>query len=128
MGMHYANEIAGLIYLDAGYGQAFDSGIPNPDLTVKPSPGLPSVALAVLHGEASFRGPITAPILAIFASPDADNSPADEALAKAQIEGFAKGLPAATVIRIPNAHHYVYISNTDEVLRDIDAFIAKLPH
>ena len=128
MGMRYANRLAGLIYLDAGYGQAFDGGIQNPDLTMKPSPGLPSVALAVLHGEASFKGPIAAPILAIFSSPDVDNSLADEALAKAQIDAFAKGLPAATVIRIPNAHHYVYISNTGEVLRDINAFIAKLPH
>ncbi|HEV7179441.1 MAG TPA: alpha/beta hydrolase [Candidatus Baltobacteraceae bacterium] len=43
------------------------------------------------------------------------------------ISAFERGLPNAKVILIPNADHFVYISNTQEVLSDINAFIGALP-
>ena len=44
-----------------------------------------------------------------------------------QIAAFKKGQPKAQVIVIPHANHFVYISNKDEVLRDINVFVANLP-
>jgi non-heme chloroperoxidase len=76
------------------------------------------------------------PILAIFANPHSDQprpglSPAyiaaDNAFTTKQIAAFKKGQPNAQVIVIPHANHFVYITNRDEVLRDIDVFVANLP-
>jgi len=143
IGTRYPNRVAGLVYLDAGYWYAFDPGIPNNPAKVIPTtpPGQPTpppVATAVMKGTRSFRGPINVPILAIFAYPHdaklygpttADRAEVAKLNAEdaAQIAAFEKRLPTATVIRIPYASHYIYISNRDEVVRDINAFIAKLP-
>jgi hypothetical protein len=131
------------VYLDAGYWYAFDPSIPNNPAAVIPTtaPGQPTpdpIALATVKGARSFKGPIKVPILAIFAYPhdaklygpttaDRAEGAKLEAEDAAQIAAFAKGLPTATVIRIPYASHYVYVSNRDEVVRDINAFISKLP-
>ncbi|MEO6912469.1 MAG: alpha/beta hydrolase [Candidatus Baltobacteraceae bacterium] len=140
IGTRYANRVSALIYLEAGYWFAYSAGKPNPDANDTPAPGeppMPPVGAAVLKGEQSFKGPIDVPILAIYAyphdaqfQPPQDRAPSEitteNAEANAQIIAFAKGQPTATVIRIPHAAHFVYISNKDEVLRDINAFIAKL--
>ena len=36
-------------------------------------------------------------------------------------------VPAAKIVVIPNADHFVFVSNRDEVLREVDAFIGALP-
>jgi non-heme chloroperoxidase len=138
----YPQKVAGLVYLDAGYWYAYDPGLPNPFAVLKtPGPGfppMPSVGVAVLKGMQSFRGPIDVPILAIFAHPHDTVRMAKTASDKAreaknnadqtrQIDGFRRGLPNAKVIVIPYADHFVFLSNTAEVQRDIIAFIAKLP-
>lgn len=137
IGTRYPQKVAGLIYLDAGYWYAFDAGVPQP----KPPPGSPSmppIGKAVLDGKRDFKGPIDVPILAIFANPHDDDCAAKTPAAKArakrndardikQIDGFRGGLPHAKVIVIPCADHFVYVSNTDEVLREINAFINPLP-
>jgi non-heme chloroperoxidase len=46
-----------------------------------------------------------------------------EALAKA----FEAGIPTAHVVRLPNANHYIFNSNRDDVVREINSFIASLP-
>ena len=46
-----------------------------------------------------------------------------EALAKA----FEAGIPTAHVVRLPNANHYIFNSNRDDVVREINSFIARLP-
>ncbi len=99
---------------------------------------MPPIGKAVLDGKRDFKGPIDVPILAIFANPhDVDRmakTPAEKAQVKKrdaddvkQINGFRRGLPNAKVVVIPDADHFVYISNTDEVLRDINAFMNALP-
>jgi non-heme chloroperoxidase len=52
---------------------------------------------------------------------------ADNAFTTTQIAAFKKGQPKAQVIVIPHADHFVYISNKDEVLRDINIFVATVP-
>ncbi len=83
---------------------------------------------------------IKAPALAIFADPH-DPGPTPEysaaqraAIVKydldtttAQANAFEAGVPSAHVVRIQNADHFVYKSNEADVLREMNAFIAKLP-
>jgi non-heme chloroperoxidase len=40
---------------------------------------------------------------------------------------FEAGVPAAQVIRLPNANHYVFRSNEADVLRAMNEFLSKLP-
>ncbi|MGB6984880.1 MAG: alpha/beta hydrolase [Candidatus Aquilonibacter sp.] len=138
IGTRYPQKVAGLIYLDAGYWYAFDAGVPQPNMSRPPgSPPIPPIGKAVLGGKRDFKGPIDVPILAIFANPHDDDcmakTPAAKAAAKKndardtkQIDGFRRGLPHAKVIVIPCADHFVYESNTDAVLRDINAFMNAL--
>jgi hypothetical protein len=36
-------------------------------------------------------------------------------------------VPSAKVVRLPNANHYVFMSNEADVLKEINAFVANLP-
>jgi hypothetical protein len=48
------------------------------------------------------------------------------ALAERQARAFETGVPTARVVRLRNAHHYVYLSNEADVLREMRSFIAGL--
>ncbi len=87
---------------------------------------------------------IPVPVLAIFANPHSqgawvDNStdPAVRTAAKAysaaltslvarQVKAFSDGVPTARVIVLPGAHHYVFLSNEADVLREMRAFLGSL--
>ena len=43
-----------------------------------------------------------------------------------QAKAIEEAVPKAHVVRIPNANHYVYLSNQAEVLKEMRAFISKL--
>jgi len=105
------------------------------------SPLPPSASVAIVNGEHKYTE-IKAPCLAIFAVPHDPNSnailptdPAHHAAAvAADLErttnlsnAFAAGVPSATVVRLPNANHYVFNSNEAEVLRAMNDFLDKLP-
>jgi non-heme chloroperoxidase len=108
------------------------------------SPGPPNtpkvrINAAILKGFEIFGG-VHCPALAIFADPhspppDLAKDPAkaqqwiaeDKSRGSEQADAFQAGNPSATVIRIPNASHFVFRSNEAEVLRDINAFTATLP-
>jgi pimeloyl-ACP methyl ester carboxylesterase len=83
---------------------------------------------------------VSAPVLAIFALPHdmGPFAPPDPAARKAaeareeestgaQVSAFEKGIPAARVVRLPHANHYVFRSNEADVLREMNAFIRALP-
>jgi non-heme chloroperoxidase len=36
------------------------------------------------------------------------------------------GVPSARVVRLPNANHFVFLSNEADVLREMNAFIGGL--
>ncbi len=44
-----------------------------------------------------------------------------------QIAAFRKGVPGARVVVLSNAHHYVFLSNEADVLREVKAFVETLP-
>jgi pimeloyl-ACP methyl ester carboxylesterase len=87
---------------------------------------------------------IPAPALVIFASPhglgswvdnNADPKVCDAAkaysaalqvLTERQAKVFENGVPTARVVKLPGAHHYVYLSNEADVLREMRAFLAGL--
>ncbi|MGC2661421.1 MAG: alpha/beta hydrolase [Bryobacteraceae bacterium] len=52
-------------------------------------------------------------------------SAALDPLTERQIKAVEAGIPSAHVEIVPNAHHYVFLSNQEEVLRDINAFLSK---
>ena len=87
---------------------------------------------------------IHVPALAIFADPHglgawvdhntdpslkqaaATHSKALSALVERQIKVFRECVPAARVVVLPGAHHYVYLSNEADVLREMRAFLNSL--
>jgi pimeloyl-ACP methyl ester carboxylesterase len=80
LGTRFPNRLSALIYVDAGYWYAFDSGNKPKDPVGTPPPGLPPlppIDKAILENARSFKGPIDVPILALFANPhDVSNEPA----------------------------------------------------
>jgi len=100
---------------------------------------IPAAALAVLAGEQKYTN-IPVPALAIYAVPhDLGPMPGvdpakraaleahDEMIAGAQARAFEEGVPTARVIRLPHANHAVYVSHEADVLREMNAFLARLP-
>ena len=138
IGTRAPQKVAALVYLDSAYAYAYDAGIPTPPPSTPP-PGYPKESAiddAIDNNPEHFTKQIELPILAIYANPHDEqpqpgNSAADiaafDAFTTKQIAAFKTGQPSAHVIVIPHADHFVYISNKDEVLRDINTFIANLP-
>ena len=103
-------------------------------LSSPPSP----IQRAIAAGEQKYTK-ISAPILAIFAVP-ADFGPVlrdnpsqaafeakVDAEVEAQVKSFETGSPAARVVRLPQANHYFFRSNEDQVIRERKTFIGNLP-
>jgi non-heme chloroperoxidase len=103
-------------------------------------PSLPPVSLAILAGVEKYTD-IRVPVLAFFAFPQ-DLAPtvfADDPAARAklealnqadrdtQIKAFQSGIPSAHVVRLPHADHFLFITEETDVLREMNAFLEKLP-
>jgi pimeloyl-ACP methyl ester carboxylesterase len=80
-------------------------------------------AVSVIHAGRQKYTHIPSPILAIYALPPGDLPIGTEAQAKA----FEAGVPSARVVRLPHARHEVFLSNEEDVLREMNAFISTLP-
>jgi pimeloyl-ACP methyl ester carboxylesterase len=115
-----------------------DGPLPSGPTFVGPPP--PPVSQAIFAGERKFSAISAVPILAIFAdppyngprpAPDPAAQAAREAQGKAivepQVVAFEEAMPAAHVVRLAHANHYVFRSNEADVLREVNAFIAGLP-
>lgn len=101
---------------------------------------LSPVNLAILAGAEKYTD-IRVPVLAFFAFPQDlaptvfANDPAVHARLEAvnradretQIKAFQSGIPSAHVVRLPHADHFLFISNETDVLREMNAFVEKLP-
>jgi pimeloyl-ACP methyl ester carboxylesterase len=110
-----------------------------PSLFAATRGGVPnSAAAATMAGEHKYTH-IDDPCLAIFANPPDTPSFAQfsdrertaivawrASLAAAQEKAFKAEAPSCRVVRIPDANHFIFISNEVEVLRDIDTFVASL--
>jgi non-heme chloroperoxidase len=98
-----------------------------------------SVGLAIIAGEQKYTE-IGVPILAFYAIPhdggplaykDASERTAAEAREAASaeplIKAFESGLPSARIVRLPHTHHYIFLADEADVLREMDAFLVALP-
>jgi non-heme chloroperoxidase len=96
-------------------------------------PPTSGVAGAIDDGRQRYRT-IQGPLLAIFQAPQSPSGlGTDSAVTRRWLEQtsafpgrFARGLPRATVVLIPNATHYVFRSHPHEVLTAMRAFIDTL--
>ena len=120
----------------------FEGVLHHSNESVKTMPPLPprSPIQAALNFGAEKYTSIPVPVLAIFACPHDwsrffPNDPgrraarlaADTAGCSARAESFARGVPTARVVRIPNADHYVYRSNEPQVIDEMKKFLSTLP-
>lgn len=107
--------------------------------TMPPLPPRSPIQAALNFGVEKYTS-IPVPVLAIFACPHDwshffPNDPerraarlaADTAGCTARADAFARGVPTARVVRIPNADHYVYRSNEAQVIDDMKRFLSTLP-
>jgi pimeloyl-ACP methyl ester carboxylesterase len=107
--------------------------------TMPPLPPRSPIQAALNFGVEKYTS-IPVPVLAIFACPHDwshffPNDPerramrlaADTAGCSARAESFARGVPTARVVRIPNADHYVYRSNEAQVIDEMKKFLSTLP-
>ena len=102
--------------------------------SAQPSP----ITAAIMKGIQRYTE-IRVPALAIYAAPHTTGLPVkdegeraaadarDEALVNSQARAFESGVPFAKVVRLPHANHFVFLSNEDDVLREMNAFLTKLP-
>lgn len=135
IGSRHAAKVSGLIYLDGGYAYAFAPPGHKPEPPPGPEVDIPPVMRAIVTGVQQYTH-IPVPALAIFAVPrrmplkvsDADRKLSAEMdqLTMVQADAFEKGVPTARVVRMPNAGHFVQLTNTADVLREIDAFVKGL--
>jgi pimeloyl-ACP methyl ester carboxylesterase len=195
IGTRYPDRVAGLIYLDAGYGYAYyDPDATDSDPAVdaavlrheledllnpvsfgehkrqiehtlnvtlprvqrdlqqvqkqladipddKPMPPMPpfiQYAAAIQRGVQAYSG-VKVPALAIFAlphkisedgmTPEAHAARVADDLSRtgAQVNAFQKGNPSARIVRLPNADHFVFRSNEEDVIKEMNSFLATLP-
>jgi non-heme chloroperoxidase len=57
---------------------------------------------------------------------DVDPRPYDTARCTAWANAFRRGVPSARVVLIPNADHYVYLTNEAQVIAEMNEFLASL--
>jgi pimeloyl-ACP methyl ester carboxylesterase len=135
----YYMRVLGFTYPEAELRQEWNS---TPDGRVGKQREFPGGA-TLMAGMKKYTD-IPVPVLVIFASPHGlgswvDNntdpkvreaakaySAALEVLTERQAEAFENGVPTARVVKLSGAHHYVYLSNEADVLREIHAFLASL--
>lgn len=134
IGSRHPDTVAGLVYLDAGYGYAYAP--PGTPPMKPPPPGTASVITEAIVAGMQQYDRIPVPILAIYAVPrrmapgasadDRAQSAALDQVTLAQASAFEQGLRSARVVRLPNAGHEIYRTNEADVLREIAGFIATL--
>jgi non-heme chloroperoxidase len=155
--VEHPDRVAGLIYLEAAYRYAYDvPGDFEKDFPTLPPPpqtppavtrapftlpeaerrqprGLPSTRDAIMSGGRQFTN-IRQPTLAIFASPhdigaapDAAFDRFDEAMSERQARAVERGIPGSRVLRWPHASHDLFLTQPDDVLKEVTAFIASIP-
>jgi non-heme chloroperoxidase len=129
-----------LLELEAAIGK-FEIVLHQNNLGVANMPSLPPrspINAAMNFGMQKYTN-IPVPALAIYACPhNWDRLPDDGSGRKAALiaddkvrctawaDNFKHGVPGARIVIIPNADHYVYLTNEAQVITEINAFLASL--
>jgi non-heme chloroperoxidase len=93
---------------------------------MKKYPDIPAPALAIFaipHGQGSWVDNSTDPRVSEAAR---GYTAALTVLTESQAKAFETGVPGAHVVRLRGAHHYVYLSNEADVLREMRSFLSGL--
>jgi non-heme chloroperoxidase len=101
-----------------------------------PLPPRSPISAALNFGMQTYTN-IPVPVLAIYACPHnwdrLPDSPRktvliadDKARCNAWAANFRRGVPSARIVMIPNADHYVYLSNKAQVVEEMNAFLKNL--
>lgn len=134
------NEQQKLLELESAVTK-FQAALHQNNVEVANMPPLPPrspVAAALNFGMEKYTR-IPVPVLAIYACPHnwgrfPNSDPArkaalvrdDKARCTEWADAFRRGVPTAQIVIIPNADHYVYLSNGPQVAAEMNAFLAKL--
>lgn len=105
-------------------------------VNMPPLPPRSPIGAALNFGAQKYTS-IPVPALAIYACPhnwdrlpDSARKAAliadDKARCIAWADAFSHGVPSAHIVLIPNADHYVYLSNETQVAAEMNAFLTKL--
>ena len=140
----YYLRVLGFTYPEGELRQHWNS---TPDGRVgKPNdaPGGPTLFATITTGMKKYIN-IPVPALVIFGNPHGQGtwvenstdpkvreaakaySAAVDDLTDRQAKTFETGVPTARMVKLPGAHHYVFLSNEADVLREMNAFLSKLP-
>jgi non-heme chloroperoxidase len=117
----------------------FESVLHHDNAEIANMPPLPPrspIGAALNFGTQKYTS-IPVPALAIYACPhnwdrlpDSERKTAliadDKARCSRWADNFRKGVPSARIVMIPNADHYVYLSNEGQVVIEMNAFLEKL--
>ncbi|WP_260738597.1 alpha/beta fold hydrolase [Tunturiibacter lichenicola] len=95
---------------------------PAPPPRPKDAPPPPPILLALVNGAQKFTE-IHVPTLAIFAI-----SRSSEETTSAQADAFQAAVPQARVVRIIGANHFIFRSNTKQVMAEMNTFLSGLPN
>jgi non-heme chloroperoxidase len=135
----YYLRVLGFTYPEGELRQQWNS---NPDGRVGKHRDFPGYA-TIMSGMKKYAV-IPVPALAIFAIPHGQGKWVDSStdlkvceaakaysaaltpLTESQEKAFTNGVPTARVVRLRGAHHFVYLSNEADVLREMRAFLAGL--
>jgi non-heme chloroperoxidase len=114
--------------------------MPSKQLEAQPADSAPSASRAIINGEEKYTRIASVPILALFALPHQRQSTSggdstnrafwqarSDSVTAAHATAFENGVPSAHVVRIPNATHFVFRSNEADVMREMHAFLERLP-
>jgi non-heme chloroperoxidase len=121
-----------------------ESRAQDPDTPLFHAPrGPANPIVAAINMGAKEYSKIPVPVLTIYAcphnfdfDPELKNNPKLKSALTAdnqfycsrQADAFATGVPTARIVRIPNADHYVFRSNEQQVLGEMNAFLATLSY
>ncbi len=109
----YYLRVLGFTYPEDELRQQWTTKIPVPALVI----------FAIPHGQGTWVDDSTDPKVREAAKA---YTAALTPLTETQANAIENGVPTAHVVRIPNAHHYVYLSNEADVLREMRGFIRGL--
>jgi pimeloyl-ACP methyl ester carboxylesterase len=119
--------------------QAQENTLQSLPVRTQPPDEIPLAEQAILAGQQKFTD-IRVPVLAIFAVPHGGlaesfkDDPAglaaeqakDVAYVEAQANALESGVASVRIVRLANADHYVFQSNENDVLREINNFLVGL--
>ena len=134
VGSRHPEKVAGLVYLDAGWPFAYVTKAkkhPQPleywlatlDRSSDPAD---QIEFAIDRGEQSYTS-IRCPVLAIYAFPHPHDTEKNKQAELKQMNALESSIPGAEVVKLANAGHYVFRTNEADVVREMNAFMAKLP-